>query len=179
MAFSKIYSDIPKVDTAALVELIKSPQKAAELWGKYEEARAAYEAQRAAIAAEGAELKKKQVEFLDQLGSFTKDTEDFTRAKAQWEAQVKQDKLSNQEWQKQLDAKEKSNALTAQGHSDAYKEIQRQRLNLDSREAGLDELQSNLNRNYNEKVVQLEAREAAVAAREAKAVELAKLLKEV
>ena len=179
MAFSKIYPDVNALDTFSLVKLMSDPNKALEYWAKYEDARAVYEAQKAELSAAWAELKENQKAFLDQLGAFAKDTEDFARAKAQWEAQVKQDKLANDQLQKKLSTWEKELSLTSAGHSDAYKEINRQRAKLEQDEDALKEEKQRFTNYAALQDKSLAAREAAVAAREVKAKQLADLVKDL
>lgn len=177
MAFNKIYPDVNALDTFSLVKLMSDPNKALEYWAKYEDARAVYEAQKAELSAAWAELKKKQMELAQLAGEFAKDTEDFARAKVQWEAQVKQDNLAKAQWEILKKDSEAAQNGKANGLQALKDELQKKEWELTNRKVGLDELQSNLNRKYNEQVAALEQREAAVAAREAKAKQLADLMK--
>ena len=172
-------SEIPPLDLPDLMELIRSPQKAVELWDKYEEARAAYEAQQAAIEAAGAELKEKELNFLDQLGAFGKDTEDFTRDRMRLEAQHKQDKLAQGQWEVLKKDSEAAQNYKAAQLSALNDNLEKVKVNLINFENVLKDKEAAFQNKFAEDQEVLAKREAAVAAREAKAEALTKLLKAV
>lgn len=177
--FNQRFPSVPALDTAGLVELIKSPQKAIELWSKYEEARKVYEAQKAEFEAVRAELTEKQNQLAQQAGDVNNAIVALQKEQAQFEAEKKQWEVQKKLWLQKLEETEKSQALTAQSHSDAYKELNRSRLELEDAQAAFDEFKMAELASYTARIKALEAREAAVAAREVKADELSKLLKAV
>lgn len=180
MAFNHKFPDaVPALDTAGLVALISDPKKAAELWARYETARKEYEALRAAIAAESASLgdRAKAVGESEQnlvkaVAGFEKEVADFDAAKKAW---VKQrNAVEDQMAKREAEVVDKLTSLNAK--EAALKEAAKTwNAKVDSDNAKLKEIENTLLAKTDE----VFDREVAVAVREKKAEELAKLLKSV
>lgn len=179
MAFNHRFPDVNALDTFSLVTLMNDPKKAAELWGKYKVAREEYEAAKAVIAEENtkhsareAELKKAEEarvqadrELAARKLAFEKQSESWTRQRSSMETGLTRQKEA-------LDARETVLAGAALAADDREKSLKAEKDKFDSWAA----VQTS---GFARQAADLGAREAAVAKREAKAEELAKIFKEL
>jgi chromosome segregation ATPase len=180
MAFNHKFPDaVPALDTAGLVKLISDPKKAAELWGKYEQARAEYEALRAAVKAEADAaglsadaLEKKKAELEADLKAFSDTKVQFSKDKLAWETKRASVEKAAADRVLELDGKAAALGSREKMFEEAKRlwvaHTEQENVELASAEKRLEDLAD-----------AVAAREEAVAAREAKADALAKLLKGV
>jgi chromosome segregation ATPase len=180
MAFNyRIPAPVPATDLEVLARLISDPKGAAALFDKYRVAREEYEALRASVAAEMDVLAKRQadvdsneLDFAAEFKAFLGAKEQFAAEKAAWTKQrsAVEDALSKRE----AELADKAVALEAKNV-----QLEADFAKLAEDRKALDGISKQTFNELHSYEAQLEAREAAVAAREEKANKLAALLREV
>jgi chromosome segregation ATPase len=179
MSFNHRFPEIPALDTAALVTLMRDPQKAAELWDRYTKARAEYDGLRASIAAENAKLNERLVVVEAGEKTLANDRLVFDSQVAKFKSEVavweqKRNAVEAQLADRSLALDSKSAALNSNAKALEVQAAARQK-ELDSR---FDAVQSREHW-VGTASAELAKREEAVTKREETATKLAALLKGV
>jgi len=180
MAFNHRFPDsVPALDTAALVKLISEPQKAAELWARYEQVRKEYEALQASVRDEVASLNKLNNQLAETEAAFNSAKEGFAKEVSEFDNKREVFKANVVAWentrlQQQADLLARGNDL-----EELSARLKVREREIDARMVELKSIEARLSKEHDERVDALAVREAAVAEREAKAEKLAALLKAV
>jgi hypothetical protein len=179
MSFNHRFPEIPALDTAALVTLMRDPQKAAELWDKYTKARAEYDGLRASIAAENAKLNERLVVVEAGEKTLANDKLVFDSQVAEFKSKSVVAEQSRKAAADSLAARE--SGLASREAAMAAKETTFKATvkKWDEQVAGDNAKLAAIEATLLEKNEAVAAREAAVAKREETATKLAALLKGV
>lgn len=177
--FTQRIPTIPALDVDGLLKLISDPQKASALWEKYKVAQEAYEASKAEIAAAKAEWEKQSMDLATKGAEYVKAVDVLNQAQAEFDNEKNKWLAAKLDWEK------KQTEKNAKLSSDAAN-LAAYKAQLDTAKAEFNAWQKDQQAAWEKSNAQLvemgdalDTREAAVAEREAKAAELAKLLKAV